>query len=452
MANIETWFDKANHDVLEIIFKHLTFKTIIEVCKISKHALEMVGERIVQHHHVNFTQLSDFLNCEGIFKHFGKKMSSFKLVQDQIQSPDNQSPFELFCRYIADFCMTSGRPSKLWRLKLRMDIPLMINTSPLRSIEQYFVNVQVLDVHAMGEIAKSDHDLLLEVIARNGQLRDLTLRDLDIIGDWFELLHRLDNLTLIDTSISSSELYTFLERKPELREFSYTNDDENTELIDAVCVNCPEIELLVDCHRFAPNRPYTHRYRELGNLRNVRRLLITTQTDEGHDIDATLALLCQRNTVEVLSISMTLNPMPDNQPFLAGIDSQGLLLVEGFTRLKVVYYEQYRSEQAPRMFRELVRLSETVECVMFRGDFGICLDDLTAYGMLNGKMKKIDVSGIECEHLVEALKLIGKTKERLQKYCDDEMAFSVIQFIVNDKQYSQLMGHTFHSLVRFKLD
>lgn len=334
---------------------------------------------------------------------------------------------------------------------LRMDIPLMMNPSCLRNIERYLVHVQVLDLHAMNKTNSSDHDLLLDVIARNGSLQRLVLRDLDVIGDWFEHLQSLNELTLVDTTISSRELFNFLQRKPRIRRFTYKSDDDNAELIDAVCANCPDIETLLDYHKYAPSAPYTHRYRNLSNLRSLRRIAITTHTAEGHDIDATLLLLCQRNTVQTLVIATTLNPVPDNQPFFAVTDSRSLRYVDAFTRLTMVCFYNYITEHVPWLFyKELLRRSNTIKHIVFRGKF-ISIGDLTTYAMHNPKTEIIDVSEVECENLVSSLKSIGDSKELWQKHSYEEVAFSSIRFVVSEKQYALLNGHKFHSLLSFSL-
>lgn len=279
----KTRLDTLNYDILEVIVRWLSFKDVVEVCKVCEQVLAVVANRLhhYQDHHVIF---SDFLaegslTAKRIFQLFGKKMRSFEITQDDIGPTDNQTAFEVFCRYIDEYCFDSRRSSKLIKMVLRMDIPSTINLRCLQGISNYFDNVKTFELETINRSANSHHDRLLSLITRNGMLRTLRLRNLNITGDWFRHVFNLRELELYNTTITGREIYTFLAREPGLQKFVHTNDVANEELIDAVCAKCLTIEQIFDKPTFVRKCPNTGK-----EFSRIRRLIVRSDELAEHPV------------------------------------------------------------------------------------------------------------------------------------------------------------------------
>lgn len=440
--------ERLNYDVLEVIFKDLATRDLVTLCKDSDFLFDAVAERTIRNHHLDFDYLNQTWPTQRIFETFGVNMSSMKISEHNLQPCQPATAIDELLRLIAAHCLPQRHTSALRRMLLQISVPLPLSPQLLQNAEDFFVNLEKLELQGTDRSTVSDHDALLNTItAKASNLQSLTLRRMQVTGDWFDNIADLRRLNLSSVTLLGAGIYRFLQRRPNMTRFTWNNDDENAPLIDAVCDNCPNLETLLDFHHtVAAEKPATSRYASVYKLTNLQNLCVSSHTVYGYDLDPLFAALCQQNTVKQLVVNQaTIGLAEDTTSGFGSDELLSLQMARFFTELHTIGLSNYKSDRR-NFYAAFIQDLDSLTRMVIKGE-SLSHADLMAYFMNNRNIGLFDLSEVRVDDIYYVLENVAKMKRvrRVFEILDFGGVRAPTKIQLNEMQIKEINGREIES-------
>lgn len=444
--------NELNYDVLEVIFKDLPLPNLVSVCQTSLHAARAIAERVIQQHHLDFDYLNQFWTTENIFGLFGPNMRSIKIGEQNIEPCAGTNAFEELLRLIVEYAESPKQPSKLHELIMRFNVPLNWNPAIFQHTQDYFENLKRIDVGLVDKFTNSNYDLFLDVLTRKAKgLEVITLRDMNVDGNWLDNLRDVNEMRLFHTTLGQSAFLRFLKKQSCLRKFERHHDTEDEPMIHSVCEYCPNIETLIDEHQFAAeDEMVSGRYACLARLGCLKEVVLTSHSPTGFDIADILAVFCQINTIQTLMVKVARDetllecPRPN-----INFRRQSAM----FTQLKTFNLNNFTGFTQPSYFYcEFLAPLQNLEHLIIENSF-LRHRDLYDLSLCNTKVSLININGSDLiDDTYYTIAHVSKTRKSRLTNTVDGKTVEPLHFILNEEQFDAMNGRKLYKTVRITLN
>lgn len=444
--------NELNFDVLEVIFKDLPLPNLVSVCQTSLHAARAIAERIIQHHHLDFDYLNQFWATETIFELFGTNMRSIKIGEQNIEPCAGTNAFDELLRLIVEYAESPDHPSKLRELMMRCNVPLNWNPTTFQHTRDYFENLQRIDVGLVDKFTSSNYDLFLDVLTRKAKrLEAITLRDMNVDGNWLDNLRDVKEIRLFHATFGRSAFLRFLEKQPSLRTFERHHDAEDEAIIQAISEYCPNIETLIDEHQYgAEDEMISGRYACLARLKYLKHVALTSHSPTGFDIADILAVFCQINTIQTLMVKVARDEtlLECARPNI-NFKRQSSM----FTQLRSFNLNTFTGfTQSSYFYCEFLAPLQNLEHLIIENSF-LRHRDLYDLSLCNTRVSLININGSDLiDDTYYTIAHVSKTRKSRSTNIAEGKTIEPLHFILNLEQFEEMGGRKLYKTVQITLN